>query len=231
MRSNISIIIPCLNEEDNLAELLPKLSADPNLQVIVVDGGSSDNSCHIAEKAGCLVLQSPRGRGRQMNTGVTAARFRQLLFLHADTRLPDDFEIAVNTALTQDGVAGGAFRLATDSSRFGLRLICFFANLRAKLFSLPYGDQAIFTTRSQFDAVSGYPEIEIMEDYVFIKKLGKRGKIKILQEKAVTSARRWENMGLLKTTIINQIMITGYWLGIRPHTLARVYQRLKGLKL
>jgi len=235
MHSPLSVIIPALNEEDNLRQLLPQLHAYDNLQVIVVDGGSTDNSQAIVRQHGGMFLPSPRGRGRQMNTGVTAARYRHLLFLHADTRLPTGFPEKISRALnqgigqgiSQEKVAGGAFSLATDHPTTSLRLICIMANLRARCLQLPYGDQAIFTTRSQFDAVGGYPEIEIMEDFVFIRKLARQGRIVILPDKALTSARRWQNVGIFRTTLINQLVILGYYCGIAPARLARFYRRTK----
>lgn len=229
MVPSLAVIIPCLNEEDNLRELLPQICSKADVEVIVVDGGSSDGSRVVAEGFDCRVVESPKGRGKQMNRGAGVARSPNLLFLHGDTRLPGNFPYLVRSALQQEDVAGGAFSLATDEDSFGLRLVCGGANLRSRLFKLPYGDQAIFTGRAHFEAIGGYPEMEIMEDYVFVKTLGRRGKIVILEEKAVTSARRWLNVGILRTTLINQLMILGYKFGFAPKKLAQLYRRAKGL--
>lgn len=229
MNVQLAVIIPCLDEEKNLEQLLGQLSSKMDIQVVVVDGGSTDRSCAVAASYGCKVVRSPKGRARQMNYGVQATEEPNLLFLHADTRLPDSFPALVNTALQGDGVVGGAFALATDKDSLGLRLVCAGANLRSRFLHLPYGDQALFTTRAHFEAIGGYPELAIMEDYVFIKKLARRGRVVILREQAVTSARRWENVGLLRTTFINQLMVIGYKLGVSTHNLARLYRRVKGI--
>lgn len=225
MVAHISVIIPCLNEERNLVELLPLLTQHSELEVIVVDGGSIDQSCQIAEDAGCILLNSPKGRGRQMNIGASIAKHRYFLFLHADTRLPEGFIKAMSNALETSGVAGGAFQLSTDVNNPGLSFICFWANMRSKILGLPYGDQAIFTLRSYFDRVDGFPEIEIMEDFIFVRRLAKIGKIVILSEKVITSGRRWKKLGIIRTTFINQLIVLGFILGIHSSRLARIYRK------
>lgn len=227
MIASISVIIPCLNEERNLAALLPLLSRHSELEVIVVDGGSSDHSCQIAEAAGCIVLHSPKGRGRQMNIGASIAKHRYFLFLHADTQLPEGFSEAIIKALETPDVAGGAFQLSTDVHSLGLSFICFWANMRSKIVRLPYGDQAIFTPRSCFHRVGGFPEVEIMEDFIFVRRLGKIGKIFILSKKVITSGRRWQKLGIIRTTFINQLIVLGFMLGIHPSRLARIYRKRK----
>ncbi len=224
VKTSLSVIIPCLNEEQNLTELLPKLHGNGNVEVIVVDGGSSDRSCDIVGENGCIILQSPRGRGLQMNLGAEKAKSGMLLFLHADTHLPGDFVYLIEKTLQRDGVAGGAFSLATDSSSLVMKFICVGANLRSKLFGLPYGDQAIFVTRKQFEAIGGFQEMAIMEDYVFMQNLRRYGKIVVLPDKATTSARRWKKLGVFKTTIINQLVVSGYKLGVSPERLAKLYK-------
>lgn len=225
MVAHISVIIPCLNEERNLAELLPLLTRHSELEVIVVDGGSSDQSCQIAEDAGCILLNSSKGRGRQMNIGASIAKHRYFLFLHADTRLPEGFIRAICHTLETPGIAGGAFQLSTDVRDPRLGFICFWANIRSKILSLPYGDQAIFTLSSCFHRVGGFPEIEIMEDYIFVRRLRTIGKIVTLSEKVITSGRRWQKLGIIRTTLINQLVVLGFMLGIHPSHLARMYRR------
>ena len=228
----ISVIIPTLNEERVLGRTLAALhngSSAGRCELIVVDGGSSDATVTLARTAGARVIESPRGRGRQMNAGAAVASGDMLLFLHADTLLPVDFLHLIEETLARPGIAAGAFSLAIASRTKSLAAIAFLANLRSRFLHLPYGDQALFTTRTMFAAVDGFPEIAIMEDYIFVRRLHKLGRIVILPAKAITSARRWQNMGILRTTLINQLIVGGYAVGVPPATLARWYQRLRGI--
>lgn len=229
MTNKISIIIPTLNEEAVIEKTLSRLQGNKASEVIIVDGGSRDATVTLAKKAGYKVISSPQGRGIQMNLGAAEATSEILLFLHADTILPDNFAQLIQTTMSKPNLCGGAFSLAIDCNRKDLAMIAWGANLRSRLLQMPYGDQALFTTRHMFSAVGGFPEIEIMEDFVFIKKLKQRGTIAILQECVKTSARRWQNMGIVQTTLINQLMICGYGFGISPAVLVRWYRRLRGV--
>jgi rSAM/selenodomain-associated transferase 2 len=225
----ISIIIPTLNEEKNLAHTLQPLRNINGCEVIIVDGGSSDGTVSLAREAGCRTIDSSRGRGRQMNTGAGAATAEILLFLHADTVLPANFEQLILQTLARQDIVAGAFSLGFDSQANSLACIAWGANLRSRFLHLPYGDQALFTSRTCFHAVGGFPEMEIMEDFVFVKRIRKKGRIAILPEKVITSARRWQNLGILRTTLINQLILCSHGLGVPPATLARWYQRMRGL--
>lgn len=228
----LSIIIPTLNEEQVLGKTLARLGKQKNsevIEVIVVDGGSSDTTLALAEKAGCRTISSAKGRGRQMNAGAAAARGEVLLFLHADTLLPDNFFQLILDAVHLPSFAAGAFSLAIDSPAKSLATIAWFANLRSRLLQLPYGDQALFVSKRMFDAIGRFPEMAIMEDFVFIRKIRKTGKIIILTERVMTSARRWQNIGIVRTTLINQAIVCGYRLGVPPATLAGWYRRMRGV--
>lgn len=225
----ISIIIPTLNEAQVLGKTLARLQENNTCEVIVVDGGSSDTTVVLAQKAGCRIISSPKGRSRQMNLGAAEATGEILLFLHADTLLPDNFSKLILDAISHPGFVAGAFSLAIESSARSLAVIAWLANLRSRLLHLPYGDQALFTTRKMFSAIGGFPEIEIMEDFVFLRKMKKEGQIVILPECATTSARRWENLGIVRTTLINQLIVCGYSLGVPPVILARWYRRIRGV--
>lgn len=232
MTLTLSIIIPTLNEEQVLGKTLTRLEDQNNsevIEVIVVDGGSSDTTLALAESGGCRTIASAKGRGRQMNAGAAAARGEVLLFLHADTLLPDNFSQLILDAVCRPSFAAGAFSLAIDSPARSLATIAWFANLRSRVLQLPYGDQALFVNKSMFDALGGFPEMAIMEDFVFIRKIKKAGKIIILPEPVMTSARRWQNIGILRTTLINQAIVCGYSLGIPPATLAGWYRRMRGV--
>lgn len=223
MNQLISIIVPTLNEGGFIGATLEELRHVPNIEIIVADGGSSDDTTGIAKQAGAQVITTQSGRAVQMNAGAAAARGNILLFLHADTRLSADFADQIKQSLAQPGTAAGAFKLALAGKGLGLRIIELTANLRSTILKMPYGDQAIFLTAEMFRAVDGFPHQPIMEDFELIRQLKKRGKITILPLKAMTSSRRWRKLGILKTTLLNQAVITGYLLGITPERLARWY--------
>lgn len=228
----LSIIIPTLDEEQVLGQTLARLEEQKSaetIEVIVVDGGSSDATLALAQRAGCRTICSARGRGRQMNAGAAAARGEVLLFLHADTLLPDNFSRLILDAVRLPFFAAGAFSLAIDSPAKSLATIAWFANLRSRWLQLPYGDQALFVSKRMFDAIGGFPEMAIMEDFVFIRKIKKEGKIIILPERVMTSARRWKNIGIMRTTLINQCIVCGHSLGVPPAILAGWYRRMRGV--
>ncbi|MBU0479662.1 MAG: TIGR04283 family arsenosugar biosynthesis glycosyltransferase [Proteobacteria bacterium] len=220
----ISIIIPTLNEEENLAATLKHLSSEPEIEIIVADGGSHDKTPMIAESFGVKVVHAPFGRGVQQNAGAAAATGDILLFLHADTLLPRHFASSLRSCLVEPGVVAGAFSLAIDLKGSALRLIEKGANFRSRFLQMPYGDQAIFLRKETFTKAGGFPEIGIMEDFALVKKLRRFGKIEILEQKATTSGRRWREKGILKTTLINQVMVIAYLLGAPPTSLASWYR-------
>jgi rSAM/selenodomain-associated transferase 2 len=222
---SISIIIPALNEAESLGSRLPHLVSSQGLEVIVVDGGSIDRTVDTAKALGAKVLRSSPGKAAQMNAGAQAARGDILLFLHADTRLDPGFVGQVQHALSQPGVAAGAFRLAIDGKGFGLRLIEWLANFRSGVLQVPYGDQGIFVRADLFAAVGGYPTLPIMEDFELVRRLKRKGRIRILPLPATTSPRRWKKLGILRTTAINQAIIIGYLLGLDPQKLAAWYRK------
>ncbi|MEE4313089.1 MAG: TIGR04283 family arsenosugar biosynthesis glycosyltransferase [Desulfofustis sp.] len=229
MSPALAVIIPALNEEEQLPATLDALSGEPSLEIVVADGGSTDTTVALARSAGCRVVGGPPGRGRQLNIGVAASTAELLLFLHADTRLPPGFAATVEQTLARREVALGAFSLAIDSNAPSHVLLARLANLRSRWLSLPYGDQALFTTRMRFEQVGGFPEIEIMEDFVFVRRMRRVGRIVTLPERATTSARRWHNLGVVQTTLINQLIVCGYAAGVKPARLARWYRRLRGV--
>jgi uncharacterized protein len=219
----ISIVIPALNEGSHLAGTLAALRDARNIETIVVDGGSCDGTDSLAIEHGAALVRSTAGRARQMNAGAREATGEILLFLHADTRLPERFDEQIREMLYRPGVVAGAFRLAIDGPRLVFRLIEWAVDLRSRWLQMPYGDQAIFLRSERFHRLGGFLELPIMEDFEFIRRLRRHGKIAIASVSAITSARRWENLGPWRTTWLNQRILLGYHLGISPATLAKWY--------
>ena len=221
----ISIIIPTLNEEKNIEACLASCRTSPNTETIVVDGESRDRTAQIARSLGARVIVSSPGRSRQMNRGAREASAELLLFLHADTRLPAGFADSVSEVLSRPGTVAGAFLFRLDARSPCLSFIQRVANWRSRRFQLPYGDQAIFLKKVIFEEMGGYPEMPIMEDYEFIRRLKRKGRIYTVPLPAVTSARRWMEVGVWKTTLLNWAIVIAYSLGVSPATLARWYRK------
>jgi rSAM/selenodomain-associated transferase 2 len=231
MIEKISIIIPVLNEAANIGAAIASIQA-PNTEIIVVDGGSTDNTRKIAEELGAITIASPPGRSLQMNAGAKIATGDILLFLHGDSRLPEGFDRLVRETL-EAGAIAGAFTLRIDAPQPQFRWIEWGVKLRSRWFQMPYGDQGIFLHQKVFWEIGGFPELPIMEDFEFMRRLQKLGslaqprsrRIVILEKPIATSARRWLQRGIWQTTLINQLMIVGYLLGIDPHRLLKLYRR------
>ena len=220
--SRISVIVPTLNEQDHLPATLRGVTLAPGDELIVVDGGSTDQTVVIARQFTSQVLLSPRGRAVQMYCGAQHAHGDILLFLHADTLLPSGSLEAVRRAL-QDGAVGGAFRLALMPPTLALRLVAWGTNLRARFGRLPYGDQALFMLRQVFEALGGYDEVSCMEDVRLVQALRTRGRLVLLPQAVHTSGRRWQRDGVLYTTTRNTVLITLYFCGVPPEKLQRWY--------
>jgi len=221
----ISVIVPALDEAGSIGRTLASVPQREDLEVIVVDGGSTDGTPELARAGGARVVPGLPPRSRQMNLGAAAARGAIYLFLHADTLLPEGFADPVRDASADPSVAAGAFHLKIDSARAGIRAVERVANLRSQYLSLPYGDQALFVTSRRFWELGGFPLIPIMEDFVLVRRLARNGRIAILEQPVVTSGRRWERLGIARTTLINQLMVMAYQLGVAPEVLARWYRR------
>ena len=186
----LSIIIPALNEADTIERTLGRLNGIDQLEVIVADGGSTDTTADLALLTGAKVIQTQPGKAIQMNSGAAAATGDILIFLHADTRLPAGFQHQIPAALAQKGTVAGAFRLTIDSPAAGIRFIERMANLRSRLLQLPYGDQALFMKKAVFEAVGGFADLPIMEDFILVRCLRRKGLIVILPAAVTTSPRR-----------------------------------------
>ncbi len=223
----ISIVIPTLNESACIRETLRCLveNAMGPIEIIVVDGGSIDSTVEIAAEFDVQIVNGPAGRSAQMNAGAAVATGDVLMFLHGDTRVPKDFDQwIVNTLEQQQEPIAGAFNLEIAGESWQLRWVEWGVRVRSTIFQLPYGDQAIFLKSSTFYKFGGFPELAIMEDFVLIRSLAKCGRIAIVPAAVITSARRWEKQGVIKTTVINQMMIIGYALGVEPDRLRQWYR-------
>jgi len=221
----LSVIIPTLNEADTIAQTLERPLKTDGVEVIVVDGGSVDDTVVIAKSLGATILKTERGRACQMNHGSAAASADTLLFLHADTLLPEDFLDQIQAVLGNPNTTCGAFTFKTDESSKTMRFITWCTNIRARCFSMPYGDQAYFIKRDIFQRVGGYADVPIMEDYILIRTLKRLGRIGFATSSIITSARRWKNLGPWRTMLHNQWVVIRWTLGASPEVIARKYNQ------
>ncbi|HBE70166.1 MAG TPA: hypothetical protein DDW52_18615 [Planctomycetaceae bacterium] len=226
-RPDLSIVIPVFNAEPGLRDAIQSALDGvqrERVQVIVAAAGDVHSSLLVAGELGVECSTLSAGRAQQMNTATRESAGRNVLYLHADTRLPAGYLDRILDVLQDPNTVGGAFRLKIDSSLRRMRIVEQFVTLRCRIFSLPYGDQALFMRRSQYDSLGGFPELPIMEDYALVRRLRRRGKVKLLDASVMTSARRWSRLGVFGTTIVNQVMLIGYHVGISPHRLAQLYR-------
>lgn len=221
----VSVVLPVLDEAALLPGALAALKeAAPDAELVVVDGGSSDGTQAAARAAAHVLVKSPRpGRGFQMDLGLRAASGRIVLFLHADTRLPDGWPGALTSAFCAlPSPVWGAFRLAFDDPRPAFRLLERGAALRQALTGVPHGDQGIAVDREAALAAGGIPHVPLMEEYELSRRLG--GRCVALPGDALTSARRYERLGPLKTAARNTALVALWHLGVPPGRLARLYR-------
>ena len=223
----ISVVLPVLNEEAALPGALAALKAQaPDAELVVVDGGSTDGTLSEARKGAHVLVKSPRpGRGLQMDLGLRAASGRLVLFLHADTRLPEGWDALVLDAFAAlPTPAWAAFRLAFDDPRPAFRLIERGAALRQALTRVPHGDQGIAVHRDAALAAGGIPHVPLMEEYELARRLRGQGRFVALPAAATTSPRRYERLGPLRTAARNSALVALWHLGMAPKRLARLYR-------
>jgi len=255
MRKNtrISVIIPAFNEEKTIKTCIESAKRLSPLEIIVIDGGSSDRTCKIAQEAGAIVIQSPRGRGIQMNKGASLAKGDILLFLHADAIIANDTSFLCHPELVSgsqempkqsmkqvqdrvrhdimkaltDKYIGGFFRLRFDDNSISTRLVEFFANLRARLLSLPYGDQAIFIKKDIFRKIGGFREYPFLEDIDLVMRARKLGKLKYIPYSVIASSRRIEKgfpFSPILVSLRNALIAFLFMLGVEPFRLVKLYK-------
>ncbi len=216
----VSVIIPVLNEAANLQRLLPALQTAGAHEILIADGGSTDETPDVAVAHGAHCIATPPGRAVQMNGAARAATGEFLLFLHADTDPPPDCVEIVRRTLRPASVAAGAFTFRLREPVRFQQLIERGVAFRCRTRSLPYGDQGLFLRRSIFTALGGFPEWPTLEDVEFSRRLRKLGRIVTTREPAFTSSRRWQQHGVLRTFLRHQLILTGHALGISPQRLA-----------
>ncbi len=218
----ISVVIPTRNEASNIEATIRSAMA-PGIEIIVTDGGSSDATTDIAKAAGALVITVPPGRARQQNAGAAIAHADILLFLHADTILPPSYADDVFEAMVDNSVVGGGFLWRTTLDRLTLRLARYFVRLRTVYGQEPWGDQAIFVRKTDFEAIGGFPDVPLAEDWDFVRALRQRGRIVAIPKAVLTSGRRWKTVGTVRGFLTNWLIVLGCQLGLPRRLLVKLY--------
>jgi rSAM/selenodomain-associated transferase 2 len=221
----LSIIMPVLNEAAGIVDALTALAPlrTRGAEVIVVDGGSRDGTPELAVPHCDRVITAPRGRAAQMNAGAAAARGDVLLFLHADTRLPEHADELVVEALHSSGRSWGRFDVAIAGHHWLLPVVAWLMNWRSRITGICTGDQAMFITREAFAVVNGFPDIALMEDIAISATLKRVSCPACIAERVTTSGRRWETRGVLRTILLMWRLRLAYFFGAKPDALARRY--------
>ncbi|TRZ99873.1 MAG: glycosyltransferase [Nitrospiraceae bacterium] len=221
----ISVIIPTLHEEKTLPGTLARLRHPAFSEVLVVDGGSRDRTLADVALAHSLtrVLNAPMGRARQMNAGAAAAKGELLLFLHADTLLPSTAAQDITHAMADTRIAGGRFDTRLVPDRGLLWVVGRMMSWRSRLTGIATGDQAIFVRRKVFEELGGFPDIPIMEDIAFSLRLKQAGHVAALHSCVMTSGRRWERHGAIRTIVLMWWLRLLFYLGVSPARLTRMY--------
>ena len=225
----ISVIIPTLNEEQALGQTLTGLPSSLVLEIIIVDGGSTDRTLAIANTfcahtPTAQLVRAPTGRARQMNEGAKASRGDILLFLHADTQVVEEAPRIIKSTLANPAVVGGRFDVRFDTRSGWGRIISTLMNWRSRTSGIATGDQAIFVRRHIFEQLGGFADIPLMEDIDFSRRLKRAGSTVALRQTVTTSFRRWEQQGPLHTILLMWTLRFLYWAGVNPSRLNRWYK-------
>ncbi len=223
----LSVIVPTLDEEHAIGATLARVRSASVHQVIVVDGGSRDRTTAVAARDADRVLRAPSGRASQMNAGAAVASGDTLLFLHADTLLPRGFDVAIADALVDPAVVGGRFDVHLGGASRWLPLVAAGMNWRSRWTRIATGDQAIFVRRAVFEALGGYPAVPLFEDVRLTAALKRRGRVACLRARVVTSGRRWERRGALRTVALMWSLRLAHALGVSPARLRRLYDDVR----
>jgi len=225
---SVSVLIPTLNEVANIGPCVEHLAGQGADEVIVSDAHSPDGTAEWAERAGAVVVRSPKGRGVQQNQAASVASGQVFLFLHADCRLePGAIDCLRRFVARSPRVPGGCFRMQVDAPDWLFRPIDASAHLRAGVFGYPYGDQGVFVTRWAFDQVGGFPELPLMDDLLLSGRLRRLGRLALLPKRIFVSPRRWRRYGIIGQSVRNWALTVAVAGGIGPQTLARYYPEVR----
>ncbi len=226
MVAPLSIIIPTLNAAGNIGPTLASLASGIGqgliCELIIVDGGSTDAVADIADHAGALFVTCEKGRGTQLAAGAQAAKGAWLMFVHADTVLAPNWPQSVGQHIAISPTKAAYFRLRFDQNGHAARFVAHWANLRARLFNLPYGDQGLLISRRHYDAIGGFDPIPLFEDVAIARRIGRQ--MCQIDAAALTSAKRYRRQGWLRRSMANHLLLLRYFLGAAPQELAKAYE-------
>lgn len=231
---SIAVIVPVLNEAETISTLLKGLLVFDFEEIILVDGGSQDRTIEVvntffesSSHPYCRIISGAKGRAIQMNVGAAQAEADILLFLHADTKLPHNAKMVIEEALSHPENVGGRFDVRFPQDTGYAWVISRMMNVRSRLSGICTGDQAMFVRRLAFESMSGFADIPLMEDIEFSRRLKRKGSIVALRETVITSFRRWEQQGPLRTILQMWILRLLYWMGCDPQRLHRYYAHVR----
>jgi rSAM/selenodomain-associated transferase 2 len=223
----VSAVIPTLNEAASIAAAIESIRRQRPQEIIVVDGGSTDTTVHLARPLADRVLTAARGRASQLNAGAAAATGDVLLFLHGDCFLEEGALAEAVRWLERPRIAAGCFSLRVTTAGILYRLIDRCATLRVRLTGIPYGDQGLYLTRKTFDRAGGFPAVQFMEDVLLGLRLRRLGRVVVARKRVFASARRWQRRGLVRQTLLNWQLTALAAAGVHPDRLAAYYANVR----
>jgi len=224
---SIAVVVPVLNEAGELVRRLPQLLSLNADELMIVDGGSTDKSLQLLQRAGVEVISGKPGRAAQMNAGASESKSDIILFLHIDTDCASSNLLAIKSDMQDAAAVGGRFDVHLSGHHPMFRIIGFFINLRSRLTRISSGDQAMFVRRDVFERMGGFSDIPLMEDIEFSRRLKRQGKIICLRQKVITSSRRWEKHGIGRTILLMWKLRLLHWLGLPAEKLAEMYRQAR----
>jgi rSAM/selenodomain-associated transferase 2 len=225
MQLRIAVVIPAINEQARISDAVQSAIRGGAEEVIVADGGSTDDTATMARSAGARVISSRLGRGVQMNAGASESTAEVLLFLHADNRLPKDFARQIQSAVAVPRIQAGVFRQKIEGASPMFRLLAWGNEQRVQWKNLAYGDQGIWVRRRIFEELGRFPEVPLMEDYIFSERLRQQHRFVILPGPLILSSRRWHRRGIVGQTLLNWRIIAAYKQGKSLDELSSLYRR------